>query len=125
MPDVLTTEELPKSWNRPLPDPVQHVNVDKHGVLRVGTNRISLDSVVYAFREGESPETIRQNWPLLSLEQVYAAIAFYLANREKVDEYLRRQEAIWAAFRQKCDASPSPVALRLRAIRASRAGQPP
>ena len=36
--------------------------------------RISLDSVVCSFLNGESPETITQNFPLLSLEQVYGAI---------------------------------------------------
>jgi uncharacterized protein (DUF433 family) len=50
--------------------------------------RISLDSVIYAFLNGESPETITQNFPLLSLEQVYGAIAFYLANQEMIDTYL-------------------------------------
>jgi uncharacterized protein (DUF433 family) len=46
----------------------------------VGT-RISLDSIVYAFRRGESPETICQNFELLRLEEVYGAIAYYLANQ--------------------------------------------
>ena len=50
--------------------------------------RISLDSVVCSFLNGESPETIAQNFPLLSLEQVYGAIAFYLANQEMIDAYL-------------------------------------
>jgi uncharacterized protein (DUF433 family) len=50
--------------------------------------RISLDSVVCSFLNGESPETITQNFPLLSLEQVYGAIAFYLANQEMIDAYL-------------------------------------
>ena len=36
--------------------------------------RISLDSIVCSFLNGESPETITQNFPLLSLEQVYGAI---------------------------------------------------
>ncbi|MGH1394873.1 MAG: DUF433 domain-containing protein [Trichormus sp.] len=35
--------------------------------------RISLDSVVYAFRGGLSPESIVQSFPLLTLEQVYGA----------------------------------------------------
>ena len=90
----------------------------------MGSYRISLDSVVYAFRQGEPAENIHRNWPLLTLEQVYAAIAFYLGNREEVDEYLRRQEQLWAAFRAKCDASPSPVVQRLRAMRAARTEQP-
>ncbi len=49
---------------------------------------ISLDSVVCSFLNGKSPETITQNFPLLSLEQVYGAIAFYLANQETIDAYL-------------------------------------
>ena len=47
--------------------------------------RVSLDSIVYAFRGGESPETIQQNFPSLTLEQVYGAIAFYLGHRDEVD----------------------------------------
>ncbi|MEB3151232.1 MAG: hypothetical protein VKL60_19710 [Sphaerospermopsis sp.] len=37
---------------------------------------------------GESPESIAQNFPLLKLEQVYGGIAFYLANKELIDCYL-------------------------------------
>jgi uncharacterized protein (DUF433 family) len=54
--------------------------------LIAGT-RISLDSVVHAFCRGESPETICQNFELLRLEEVYDAIAYYLANRAEIDAY--------------------------------------
>lgn len=47
--------------------------------------RISLDSIVYAFQQGLSPESIVQSFPLLTLEQVYGAITFYLANRNEID----------------------------------------
>ena len=50
--------------------------------------RISLDSIIYAFQQGLSPESIVQSFPLLTLEQVYGAIAFYLANRTAIDAYL-------------------------------------
>jgi uncharacterized protein (DUF433 family) len=60
--------------------------------------RISLDSVVYAFLNGESPENIAQNFPLLSLEQVYGAIAFYLANQELIDAYLKELQQ---SFRER------------------------
>jgi len=62
--------------------------------------RISLDSVVYAFLNGESPESIAQDFPLLSLEQVYGAIAFYLANRELVNAYLKETEAEFQKLQQ-------------------------
>ena len=45
----------------------------KEGAYRVGGTRVSLDSVVYGFLDGESPETIRNNYPTLSLEQIYDA----------------------------------------------------
>ena len=50
--------------------------------------RVSLDSVVIGFLAGDSAETIAQAFPVLSLEQVYGAIAFYLAHRDEVDRYL-------------------------------------
>jgi uncharacterized protein (DUF433 family) len=54
--------------------------------------RVSLDSIVYAFRGGESPETIQQNFPSLTLEQVYGAIAFYLGRQAEIDANIRRGE---------------------------------
>ena len=82
----------------------QYIEQRGEGYWIVGT-RISLDSVVYAFLNGESPESIAQNLPLLSLEQVYGAITFYLANRELVDAYLIEGEAefekLQQSFREK------------------------
>jgi len=49
------------------------------GVYRVGDTRVSLDSLVYLFRE---------SYPVLSLEQVHGALAFYLANQREIDAYL-------------------------------------
>jgi uncharacterized protein (DUF433 family) len=64
--------------------------------------RISLDSVVYAFLNGESPESITQDFPLLSLEQVYGAITFYLANREDIDAYLAADKVEFQKLRLSC-----------------------
>ena len=64
------------------------------GAYRVAGSRVSLDSIVYCFREGLSPESIAESFPVLSLEQVYGAIAFYLAHQPMVDEYLREGEQI-------------------------------
>ena len=66
----------------------------------VGNTRISLDSVVYAFQNGASPESIVQSFPILNLEQVYGAITFYLANRDFIDAYLTTEEAAFAEMPQ-------------------------
>lgn len=82
----------------------------------VANTRISLDSIVHAFRRGESPETICQNFELLRLEEVYGAIAYYLANQAEVDAYLIRQNEKWAEGRRT--AEPLPASLRERLMRA-------
>lgn len=79
----------------------QYIEQRDKGYWLEGT-RISLDSVVYSFLNGESPESIVQNFPLLSLEQVYGAIAFYLANREIIDAYLEKGEVEFQQLQQSC-----------------------
>jgi uncharacterized protein (DUF433 family) len=64
----------------------------RNGGFYVAGTRVSLDSIVYSFKAGDSPETIRQNFPSLSLEQVYGAIAFYLAHEHEVDVNIREGE---------------------------------
>jgi uncharacterized protein (DUF433 family) len=60
----------------------------KDGTYRIVGTRVSLDSVVYAFRRGTSPESIQRSFPQLTLEQIYGAIAYYLAHQEEVNQYL-------------------------------------
>jgi len=56
--------------------------------------------VVYAFRNGKSPETIAYDcFPTLTLEQVYGAITFYLANREEIDACLEASETLYERLR--------------------------
>ena len=79
----------------------QYVDQREEGYWIKGS-RVSLDSVVYSFLDGEPPEIIAQNFPLLSLEQVYGAITFYLANRELVDRYLQNGEAEFHRLQEVC-----------------------
>ncbi len=94
----------------------RYVEEDSQGALRVGSLGVSLDSVAIAFQQGYSAEAIHQVYPALSLEEVYGAIAFYLANRDEVHQYLERQEQLWDQVRQHAAQNPSPVVQRLRAL---------
>lgn len=58
------------------------------GVYCVGDTRVSLDSLVYLFREGMSAESMVESYPALTLEAVHGALAFYLANEAEIDAYL-------------------------------------
>jgi uncharacterized protein (DUF433 family) len=93
-----------------------YVRVDENGVYRVGTTRVMLDSVVAAFRQGHSAETIKQQFPALSLEEVYGSIAYYLAHAAEIDAYLQRQDAVWEELRSRSEEQPSAVVERLRAL---------
>jgi uncharacterized protein (DUF433 family) len=98
-----------------------YVRSDDHGALRVGSTRVSLDSVVIAFQHAHSPETIQQQYPALTLEEVYGAITYYLAHKEEVHEYLKRQDELWQRLRDENNRNPSPVIERLRQLRKSQA----
>ncbi len=88
---------------------------ERDGNYYVAGTRISLDSIVHAFRRGESPETICQNFELLRLEEVYGAVAYYLANHADIDAYLIRQNEKWVEGRR--NAEPLPANLRERLMR--------
>lgn len=60
----------------------------RNGGYYVAGTRISLDSVVYSFNEGQSPEAIQEDFPLLKRSQIYGAIAFYLDHQAETDQYL-------------------------------------
>jgi uncharacterized protein (DUF433 family) len=90
--------------------------IQRDGSYYVAGTRISLDSIVHAFRRGESPETICQNFELLSLEEVYGAIAFYLANYAAMDAYLFCQRGKWTEGKRNAESLPA--SLRERLMRA-------
>ena len=62
------------------------------GVVRIGDSRISLDSVVYDYKNGATAEQIAFNFPTLDLADIHAVIAWYLRHREEVEQYLIDQQ---------------------------------
>ena len=76
----------------------------RHGGYYVAGTRISLDSVVYSFNEGQSPEAIREDFPSLKRAQIYGAIAFYLDRQAEIERSgIPRSEAnpdLWERIRR-------------------------
>jgi uncharacterized protein (DUF433 family) len=70
----------------------------RDGGFYIRGTRVPLDSIVYEFRNGASPESIRQAFSTLTLEQVYGAITFYLGHQEQVDNTIRDAERAWSEF---------------------------
>lgn len=85
-------------------------------------SRIGLEHVIEPFISGDSPERIFQGYRhSLTLEQVYAAITYYLHNREVVEGYLKRGNEIaehW--YRKHKEKQPSEAMKRVLALKTQR-----
>lgn len=82
--------------------------------IRIKGTRVGIEDVVREYNEGAGPEEIALRFPSVSLEKIHATITYYLANRAKVDDYVRRvteyQEAGWREQQEH----PSEFILSLR-----------
>jgi uncharacterized protein (DUF433 family) len=97
---------------------------DAAGVFRVGNSRVTLDTVVGAFCDGATAEEIAEQYPAISLGQVYAVIAYYLAHTAEVNDYLQAREQRAAEVRAANERIFDPAGIRARLI-ARLAGQDP
>lgn len=91
----------------------------REGGYYLSGSRVSLDSVVYAFLRGESPEGIVESFPALSLEQAYGAIAFYLAHQQTIDAYLEEGRAEFEQMREDARRKHPALYAKLDAARRS------
>jgi len=95
----------------------RHVE-QRDGVYYVSETRISLDSIIYAFQEGCSPETIRGDFEGLTLAHVYGAIAYYLDHEAEMDAYLAQRREGWSELERL--GTPPSADLQARIERARR-----
>src|SRR5687768_17490293 len=96
--------------------------VGKVEKIRFKGSRIGIEHIIEPWQSGESPERIFQGYRhSLTLEQVYAAVTYYLHNKSRVDEYLRRGNEVADYFYQEhVKKEPSDVSKRMRALKAER-----
>jgi len=84
------------------------------GVVRVTGSRVTLDSVVRQFKSGASTEQIQEDFPSLTLGDIYSVIAFYLQHPNAVEEYLLEQARAARDVRQEVERLCEPKDLRER-----------
>jgi uncharacterized protein (DUF433 family) len=92
----------------------------REGVYWVAGTRVSLDSIVYAFLDGHTADSIQQSFPILTLEQVYGAITYYLANREAIEAYLQAQKAAFETLQETLRRKNPQMAQRIATIKQQR-----
>jgi uncharacterized protein (DUF433 family) len=92
------------------------LTADVDGVVRVGNTRVTLDTVVAAFSDGATAEEIAQQYPSLSLADVYQAIGYYLRYPAEVEAYLLQRRAEADAVRQENETRFDPQGIRDRLL---------
>jgi len=90
--------------------------MDADGVIRVGNTRVTLETVVEAFLEGATAEEIVQQYPTLSLADVYSTISYYLRRRPEVESYLERRRQEAQRVREQNEARFDPTGIRARLL---------
>lgn len=93
------------------------------GGMRVSGTRVPLETVVQAFYLGSTPEEIVQDFPTLTLAQVYAVLAYYLAHQDAVDAYVAERDDRREQARRSHEARFDPIGILARLL--ARAQQPP
>jgi uncharacterized protein (DUF433 family) len=89
--------------------------------MRIKGTRVGLEHLISAYNEGYTAEELAMQYRTVALEQIHGVLAYYLANKTAVDEYLRICVQQADALRLELERRPVPeVVSRLRQIAAAR-----
>lgn len=92
------------------------ITFHKDGVARVGHTRVSLDTLIAAYKRGASVEEIALRYDALQLADIYGALAYYLRHQADVDQYLEQRRREAAELRRSNDAMVDRVEIRNRLL---------
>lgn len=96
-------------------EPVSLIS-DSDGVVRVGSTRVTLDTVVAAFREGMTAEGIAEQYPSVRLSDVYSVIGYALSHPDELATYLNGRESLAAEVRTENESRFDPAGVRDRLL---------
>jgi uncharacterized protein (DUF433 family) len=89
---------------------------DSSGTIRVGGTRVTLDTLIYSFKDGATAEEIALRYPAVELADVYAAITYYLRHTNEVDTYLHERKEQANILRQEIESRFDPNGIRERLL---------
>jgi uncharacterized protein (DUF433 family) len=71
------------------------------GRIRIDGTRITVHRIATLYKQGQNPEEIVETYPHISLGQVYAALAYYHANREEIESQLASDDALYDELKKQ------------------------
>jgi uncharacterized protein (DUF433 family) len=90
---VETTQELP-------------LTTTADGTIKISGSRVSLDSIIFNYRQGATAEEIAMRFPGVRLADIHSCIAYFLNHHEEVDKYLADRERSAADLREQIISDP-------------------
>lgn len=92
---------LPEAVTLPL-------KTDDNGLIRVSGTRVTLDTIIARYQQGDRPEDIHEGFETVPLTDIYAVIAYYLAHQTEVDAYLEANHQEAERLRQEWETRHPP-----------------
>lgn len=68
------------------------LQADENGILRAGSARAALASLITDYHNGSTPETIALRYAGITTADVYFLIGYYLSRQAEFDDYLKVQQ---------------------------------
>ena len=103
MAEALTTESIP-------------LVTGADGVVRVRGTRVTLETVVAAFIDGATAEEIAQQYPSVSLADIYQVIGYYLRHSTELEPYFAQRLYTIAETRRTNESKWPPDSIRDRLL---------
>lgn len=103
---------------------VEHVQ-EREGEYYVTDTRVPVGVVIASWKRGTAPEHIVEQFPTLSLADVYGVVTYYLDHQQELDGHFARLDEEYERTRLACRAEyPEFYADLQRRIEAWRAAHP-
>lgn len=90
---VETTQELP-------------LTVTADGTIKISGSRVSLDSVIFNYRQGATVEKVAMRFQGRRLADIHSCIAYFLNHQEEVNKYLADREQSAVDLRERITSDP-------------------
>jgi uncharacterized protein (DUF433 family) len=78
------------------------------GRLHIAGTRITVHQIAALHKQGHTAQYIVENTPYLTIAQVYAALAYYHANREAVDAELVEEDREYERLKEELGTADGP-----------------
>lgn len=112
-----TVDEMKETDMISLPEAVAlPLKMDEHGAIHISGTRVTLDTLIGFYHQGETPEALHEGFPTVPLADIYAVIAYYLAHQAELDVYLKQRDEAAERIRQEWETrNPPPTKAELLA----------